>query len=430
MKRSSINVPRFGSGICFSRLYKLADSLDLNIEELGKSSIVITGTNGKGSVSTILSELLHCKYDRVGLFTSPHVYEFNERISINGKYIADESLISLEREVLAAASKLSDCENSQVFGEFELWFIVACLHFKRSGVQFSVFEGGIGGRYDPTRMLRANKAVITSIDLEHTDLLGETEELIFFDKADVARSGGVLILSNSIRRISDRIAGYLKVRSISHLFADDFVSEPKPLGSDWFISLTKSQIQLNFRPRLIGYHQLENFQTAMAAFLEIINHNFSAENKDCYERALGNAFLPGRFEVISNDPLFIIDFGHTPAALQISARYIHDFELNQGATLLLGISKKRNISEIINEIAPLFNNVIIGPSYNGHNPIDIKAAYEKINPEAAIKCHSDFSNAYQEAISSGSNVIALGGYFWGAALRAEHLFGRGADVEF
>ncbi len=428
MRRSTLHAPRHGRGICFARIAALATELAVDLEALGRRSVVITGTNGKGSTATILASLMRCAHRRVGLFTSPHVYAFNERFCLDGEPISDTALGALEAEVAAAADRLGDGTEAGDFGEFELWFMTACLYFTRSRAGFCIFEAGIGGRYDPTRALQCRLAAITSIDLEHTELLGESEELILFDKADIVAAGGTLVLGASLGRLDRQTGAYCRLRDVRAELASQSVSEP--LQDAEGCTVRAGALDIRFTPRLAGDHQGENYQTALALFLKAARPDAQPDPVHLGE-ALSNAFLPGRFETIANAPPLIVDFGHTPAALQAIARHIEFQGLHKGAVLLLGVSAKRALEPLLVPVVPLFDRIVTGPSLRGHDPETLRAACRAIRPDADIHAFSRLDEAYAFAVGSGaSRVIVLGGYFWGAAVRAFHFHGEQGEIEF
>jgi len=146
------DLPKYGDGICLARMAGLLEALAIDRARLQRISVVVTGSNGKGSTAAMCASIGRAYGLRTGLFTSPHLLRFNERIQLDGVEIDDDALARLKRRVEAAIATVSNSMGEQ-FGAFEALFALACLHFQESGCDFAVFEAGIGGRYDPVRLV-------------------------------------------------------------------------------------------------------------------------------------------------------------------------------------------------------------------------------------------------------------------------------------
>ena len=152
-------------------------------QKLSCASVVVTGSNGKGSTAAFCAGIARACGLRTGLFTSPHLYRFNERFQVDGASIGDDDLARLVLRVEIAIADISR-HRGEKFGAFEALFALACLYFGEQKCDFMVFEAGIGGRYDPVRLVGALVACVTSVDYEHVELLGNSLELIVSDKSD------------------------------------------------------------------------------------------------------------------------------------------------------------------------------------------------------------------------------------------------------
>jgi dihydrofolate synthase / folylpolyglutamate synthase len=188
------DLPKHGDGVCLARLAELLDRLGVDRARLSRGSVVVTGSNGKGSAAAFCAAIARAFGLRTGLFTSPHLYCWNERFQVDGVSIAANDLKRLSSRIEAAIAEISR-RREQRFGSFEAMFALACLHFQENECDFAVFEAGIGGRYDPVRLVGARVTGVTSVDYEHTELLGHSLELIASDKSDACASGGTIIRS-------------------------------------------------------------------------------------------------------------------------------------------------------------------------------------------------------------------------------------------
>ena len=211
------NLPKYGDGVCLVRLADLLETLSIDRARLQRNSVVITGSNGKGSTAAFCAGIGRAYGMRTGLFTSPHLYSINERFQIDGVAIGDDALARLVSRLEAAIDELS-LRRAEKFGAFEALFALACLHFQEMKCDFAVFEAGIGGRYDPVRLVGALTTCVTSVDYEHVELLGHSLELICSDKSDACASGGTIVYGENCRELREHIAEYNRNRNIANLF--------------------------------------------------------------------------------------------------------------------------------------------------------------------------------------------------------------------
>ncbi len=185
-----INAPRFGSGIGLARVDFLLSSLNVDRTWLARSGIAITGSNGKGSTAAMCAEIARAHHLKTGLFTSPHLYRYEERVKIDGREISRETLDEAIARVELFVHEYKDSHPQQSFAAFEILFAATVDIFYRERCEVCVFEAGIGGRYDPVRLVNSQVAAITSLDLEHTAVLGDSLEAICFDKLDICANNG------------------------------------------------------------------------------------------------------------------------------------------------------------------------------------------------------------------------------------------------
>src|SRR3954469_11906816 len=148
------DLPKYGDGVCLARMAELLDALSVDRARLQRISVVVTGSNGKGSTAAFCAGIGKAHGLRTGLFTSPHLYRFNERIRVDGAEIGDGDLARLKDRIESAIAVIAQ-RSGEKFGAFEALFALACLHFQESECGFAVFEAGIGGRYDPVRLVGA-----------------------------------------------------------------------------------------------------------------------------------------------------------------------------------------------------------------------------------------------------------------------------------
>ncbi|MBU8770198.1 bifunctional folylpolyglutamate synthase/dihydrofolate synthase [Cytobacillus oceanisediminis] len=276
-------------------------------------SIHIGGTNGKGSTVTFLRSILQEAGYSVGTFTSPYFEKFNERISLNGIPIKDEDIVRLANDIYPLAIEL---EQTELGGptEFEIITAMAFQYFGHvQPVDLVLFEVGLGGRYDSTNIIYPILSIITSIGLDHTAILGNTYEEIAFEKAGIIKPGVSVITAvkqeEALAVIHDKA---LSMKSPVYQLGNEFaISDHKSLDLGEFFSLkTVFQNFPDLETGMSGKHQTENASLAVMA-AELLNKFYSFLIEVNHIRAgLKKAFWPGRFEILSEDPLVVIDGAH------------------------------------------------------------------------------------------------------------------------
>ena len=195
MRPWRVPYPKFGDGPGLERVSAVARRLEIDLAAFGQNGAVIVGSNGKGSTAAMTASLLQQTGKSVGLFTSPHLFELNERFRIDSEDISDDELGHHWGRVIAA----TDAEGlSSKAGGFELLFLIAADWFAARGCAHTVWEAGIGGRLDPVRLIEARRLALTSLDLEHTELLGSTLDEIARDKIEAAPRGARLYVPDAI----------------------------------------------------------------------------------------------------------------------------------------------------------------------------------------------------------------------------------------
>ncbi|MBI2400427.1 MAG: bifunctional folylpolyglutamate synthase/dihydrofolate synthase, partial [Deltaproteobacteria bacterium] len=259
-------------------------------------SIHVAGTNGKGSVCSMTASVLIDAGFRTGLYTSPHLIKFNERISVAGKNISENELIEAAREVKAASKKagLSDVTF------FEFTTAMAFLHFRKKKVEFALVETGMGGRLDATNLVTPVVSVITNIGLDHTAWLGSTIKEIAFEKAGIIKPGVPVITGEAARTALSVIkAAAKKASSPIFIMGQDFHAEGK-CASFSYSGLSGGLTGLKLR--MNGGHQVGNAALALAA-IELLRAQGVHITALAIRKGLKETCWPGRFEILSRRPL-------------------------------------------------------------------------------------------------------------------------------
>jgi dihydrofolate synthase/folylpolyglutamate synthase len=416
------DLPKYGDGICLARLATLLDALSVDRARLARISVVVTGSNGKGSTAAFCAGIGCAHGLRTGLFTSPHLYRFNERFRVDDVEIGDDDLARLVSRITTAIAELTR-RNGEKFGSFEALFALACLYFQERQCDFAVFEAGIGGRYDPVRLVGALATAVTSVDYEHVELLGNSLELIASDKSDACAAGGTIIYGENCRKLQPHLAEYNCTRSVSHLFIRDEIEISKESASTSGQQFDFGFAGCDFRSLeigLIGAFQINNAAIAAALFLLWLQQTRPTQASSGIESAvrtgLRDARWPGRLEVISREPLAVIDVGHTPDAVRQSLAGLKAIYGAESWILVTGVSTDKNAGEIVDALAPAFDTVICTAArHKGGVVDDIATAARKANPHAAVHIAATIEDAvalsHRLAVSHNRRIYVAGGLF-------------------
>ena len=433
-------LPKFGDGLCLARLARLMERLEIDRKWLERSSVAVTGSNGKGSTTAFCGAIAHAYGLRTGMFTSPHLYSFTERFRVGTTTIDDEALgeyVARVEKAIGAVERAGDA-----FGAFEAQFALACLYFQDSRCTFNVFEAGIGGRYDPTRMLGASCACVTSVDLEHVDLLGDSLESICSDKSDVCAAGGTIVYGENCRSLRPHIVEYNRNRSIVSYFVRDEIVIANP-------SNTTATQRFDFRhgdfaiqaleTKLLGAFQYNNAAIATALFLAWLKSAGADHSPTRIELAVRNglrdAQLPGRLEVIKRDPLTVIDVGHTPDGIRQALAGQQTIYGKDRWILVTGVSADKRADQIVGMLAPFFDTIVCTRAYHKGAPVEaIASTARAANPVAEIYTASTVEEAVrlsqQLAAQLHKRVFVAGGLFLAAEYATALSSGNPRSLQF
>jgi dihydrofolate synthase / folylpolyglutamate synthase len=290
-------------------------------------AVHIGGTNGKGSTVTFLRSILQAGGHTVGTFTSPYIEQFNERISINGKPITDEEILQIANVIKPLADEL---EGTELEGptEFEVITAMAFYYFaKVHQVDIVIFEVGLGGRFDSTNIILPILSIITNIGLDHVNILGHTYEEIAFEKAGIIKPGTPVF--TAVKR-ADALGVIEKQaeKMEAPLFKinKDFSIESHkslPKGEQFTLKSHERTLE-NLEISMIGEHQTENSTLAIMASLYLNERGLFPLSEENIRTGLTKAYWPGRFEILSENPLVVVDGAHNDEGI---TALVH--ELNQ-----------------------------------------------------------------------------------------------------
>ncbi|MCM0036103.1 MAG: bifunctional tetrahydrofolate synthase/dihydrofolate synthase [Burkholderiaceae bacterium] len=319
------------------RVRQVADRLAL---ETSAIKIIVGGTNGKGSTCAMLESILLAAGYRVGLYTSPHLINFNERARVNGDLVTDSTLITQFEAVEAARHGVS-------LTYFEFTTLAVLRLFAASALDVMVLEVGLGGRLDAVNIVDADCSVITSVDIDHIDWLGDTREKIGFEKAHIFRAGCPAIVSDPSPPQS--LLDYAK-----HIDADLWL-----FGRDFNYSGDRQQWAFGGRdqrrnalayPALRGANQLLNASAALAA-LESLRDRLAVPQQ-AVRQGLIQASLPGRFQILPGQPTIIMDVAHNPHAAAVLEKNLGNMGFHPYTFAVFSMLSDKDIESVVRHMAP------------------------------------------------------------------------------
>ena len=309
--------------------------------------IHVAGTNGKGSTAAIINSILISNNHKVGLYTSPHLINFNERIRINGVTITDEEIISFMKHVEPAINEIKSTF-------FEVTTAMAFHHFNTNNVEIAIIETGLGGRLDSTNVVNPHLTVMTPISLDHRDILGNTIEKIAKEKAGIIKKGVPLVTANQVNNVFKVLEKRVKKKeSVMHICP---TPESVKLSSDG----TSFEVYgNNFNTSLIGKHQAQNAALAIAT-IKLFNSKISYETID---KGLKNVYWPGRLQLVSDKIYY--DVAHNEDGIKSVLKNLNRMFPTSKLYGLLCLKGDKEIDCIAESIKSQFEMLFVSTSKDG-----------------------------------------------------------------
>lgn len=334
---------RKGTKPSLNRVRQLLGMLDDPHKKL--KYIHIAGTNGKGSTAAMTASILQKAGYKTGLFTSPYIYRFNERIQIDGKQIPDETVCRLTERLSALAAQMDEMPT-----EFDFVTAMAMVYFAAEHCDIVVLEVGVGGALDATNIIDTPEvAVITNIGLDHTDLLGDTVEEIAAVKAGIFKAGGSAVVYRavpSVEQVYESICWEKNVQLKKADF-DSLVLHSHDLTGQVFDCGSRKNLQLP----LLGDHQMHNAAVVLAVIDTLKEKGYAISEQNIYD-GMACVTWPGRFDIMHKDPLFIIDGGHNPQCIDAMVKNIRDYLLGRRLIVLTGVLADKDYGEMFRPVMP------------------------------------------------------------------------------
>jgi dihydrofolate synthase/folylpolyglutamate synthase len=325
---------------------------------LTSRSIHVAGTKGKGSTAAMIASALSAAGYRTGLYTSPHLHTFRERISIDGEQIAEGEFSALAQRL---KPEIDEMNRRHTYGElttFEILTAIAFAYFRERRVDFQVLEVGLGGRLDATNVVRPEVSVISSISLDHAEVLGDSLAKIAREKAGIITPGAIVVSSPQHREAEGVIKEVCRTKGARLIAVGKDVTWKKlaaDIGGQSFEVKGKAGNYKLTIP-LLGEHQLENAATAVAALEALAPFGVKEEH---IAKGLAQVRWPGRLEILRHEPLFLVDGAHNADSARRLREAIEEYLDFDRLILIVGASSDKDIAGIVGELASLSNLTIV-----------------------------------------------------------------------
>lgn len=370
--------------------------------------IHVAGTNGKGSFCSMLSSVLTAAGYKTGLYTSPYIVEFNERMRIDGKNIENDVLAEITERVRPIADSMTDKPT-----EFELITAIAFLYFAESGCDAVVLEAGMGGRLDSTNVIRAPYlSVITGIALDHVDYLGDTVEKIAAEKAGIIKDKAP-VLYGGLDESAGAVIRETALERGSEFYGMDY-SDIKSLTSTLDGTDFDYRSHTGMHISLLGLYQPRNAVLVLRA-VDILREGGLKIPEDAVKAGLMAARWPARFEIISHDPLIIFDGAHNPQGIESAVESIKHYFGEEKVLVLTGVLRDKDhkyiaakLSEVAQRaftITPENPRALAGEAYAE------ELSEEGVSAEAYPSIEAALTAAKAVATAEGKPLVCLGSLY-------------------
>jgi len=387
--------------------------------EEGLNFIHLAGTNGKGSVGAMITAVLSRAGYKVGFYTSPHLVTFRERFVVNGRMISQKDVVRLADRVWSVA----DEREAPTF--FEFVTAMALIYFQEQGVDWVVWETGLGGRLDATNVVTPRLAIITNVHQEHTDHLGRTIGRIAFEKSGIIKPN-VPTVTAARNRTARQVIAQTCAQNKSRLIQVGRDVRFRAAAGETFHYYGLARRLKNLSTNLVGPHQRRNAATALAA-IEALGLDRVTEAH--IRHGLAHVHWPGRLEVFGDRPLLVLDGAHNPAAARTLARALERFTYRR-AIVVAGVMADKNVAGVLGPILSRADTVIYTrPDYFRAADPDRLAA-EHPAPRGRTLVAATVAGAVDRArrMAGTRDLILITGSLFVVGEARAHLTGRRTDI--
>lgn len=393
-------------------LERVAEVLQrLNLQKPGFTVVTVAGTNGKGSSVAMLEAILLAADYRVGAYSSPHLLRYNERIRVNGVEVEDETLCTAFERIDQGRAEIS-------LTYFEFGTLAAIEIFQHAKVDIAILEVGLGGRLDAVNVLDADVALVTAIDLDHQDWLGNDRETIGGEKAGILRAARPVVCSDpnpprSLLETARQLGAPL------WLLGRDFQAQADD-ADNWRWNGPEGESISLPHPALMGDFQLQN-AAGVVMVLQALARDFPLDAA-AIRSGLSKVSLPGRFQSLPGSPQQILDVAHNSQSAQALAKNLETQSCQGRTRVVLAMLADKDIAAVVDSLAKLVNDWYLAPL-----PVPRGAPVQLLQqalPDSACKSFASVADAYaaaQEDASPEDRIVVVGSFYTVAAVLAQEV---------
>ena len=385
---------KFGINLGMERIEDLLK--ELNNPEQKVRTIHVTGTNGKGSVTSMITNILLVSGLKVGKFTSPHLVRYNERIEVDGKEISDEDFALVVTAVRRAVESVMAKGTDQPT-QFEVLTAAAFLHFALQKLDYAVIEVGLGGLWDSTNVITPVVSVITNVSLDHTDRCGKTVEEIAMQKAGIIKDGVPVVTAAEGEALGPIQAMSLFKQAPLYIYGKAFTGQEVTSSMEGqTFTLSAGDYHSNYEVKLPGAHQILNTAVAVVA-AKLASKQDSRINELALHQGVALTKWPGRLERISQNPDVILDGAHNPAGAAVLRAALDKYYSGKKICFIFGMMGDKDISQVITTLFRKEDTIYTVRADEGERAAEPEALAEQIGSQA--KAMHDLAAAYKTALA-------------------------------
>ena len=385
---------KFGINLGMERIEDLLK--ELNNPEQKVRTIHVTGTNGKGSVTSMITNILLVSGLKVGKFTSPHLVRYNERIEVDGKEISDEDFALVVTAVRRAVESVMAKGTDQPT-QFEVLTAAAFLHFALQKLDYAVIEVGLGGLWDSTNVITPVVSVITNVSLDHTDRCGKTVEEIAMQKAGIIKDGVPVVTAAEGEALGPIQAMSLFKQAPLYIYGKAFTGQEVSSSMDGqTFTLSAGDYHSNYDVKLPGAHQILNTAVAVVA-TKLASKQDSRINELALHQGVALTKWPGRLERISQKPDVILDGAHNPAGAAVLRAALDKYYSGKKICFIFGMMGDKDISQVITTLFRKEDTIFAVRADEGTRAAEPEALAAQIGSQA--KAMHDLAEAYKTALA-------------------------------
>ena len=385
---------KFGIHLGMERIQGLTALLDHPERKI--RTVHVTGTNGKGSVTTFLANMLQQAGLKVGSYTSPHFVRYNERICLNGEEISNEDFAAVTEKTKAALDRFL-AQGGEQPTQFEFITAMAFLYFAEKQVDCAVIEVGMGGLWDSTNIITPEVSVITNVTLEHTERLGKTIEAIAAQKAGIIKPG-VPVVTEAEGKALEVIRGAAEANHAPlYVYGDDFSTEELTSSMDTQTFLYRlGEKELEVAIHLPGAHQILNGAAALTA-AEILRDKHGVPDEAAMLRGMEAARWPGRLERIHRNPDIILDGAHNPSGVTVLRKALDEYYPKARRIYVFGMMADKDVSQVSDILFRPEDTIYTVLAHEGDRSEKPEKLAQRLHKNAVPM--ENLTAAYQRAVS-------------------------------